>query len=197
VTNDELANNSVGYSEYLGSVVLPVFAEDGSLASYQFRPVVRHTSTEKKEGKNATGNGEAPKYISRRQQGRKGGVDIFRARPSWSSDGRHNANPSTVVIVEDVLSAIKVSRVPKNVGVALMGSHLKEEQAVKISQIADNVVVFLDNDNDEVKRSQRKAAKTVGPLVRGDVRIIEAEKDPKDHTNQELRDLLEGLCQRK
>lgn len=190
IESDELVSNSVGYSESLGSVVLPVFGEAGNLVSYQFRPVVRRTSEKARKGTDTNGSRTPPKYVSRCQQGRKGGIDVFVARPSWTGRTVSDERPSTCVVTEDVLSSIKVSRVPGCVGVAIMGSHVKQEQALKIAKLADNVAVFLDNDNAQVRNNQRKAAKLLGPLVSRNVRVIEADKDPKEHTESELRELL-------
>ena len=73
---------------------------------------------------------------------------------------------------------------------AILGSSLKEVQAVRVSKEASNVIIFLDNDNEQVRTNQKKAARLLEPLVKGSVRIIEAEKDPKCYTTSELRELL-------
>lgn len=96
-------------------------------------------------------------------------------------------------MTEDVLSAIKVSRVPGNVGVALLGSSLKEPQAVKAARLGRDVAVFLDNDNEQVRANQRKARKMLEPLAKGEVSILEQDKDPKEFTTEELREILDGI----
>lgn len=96
-------------------------------------------------------------------------------------------------MTEDVLSAIKVSRVPGNIGVALLGSSLKEPQAVKAARLGGDVAVFLDNDNEQVRANQRKARKMLEPLAKGAVSIIEASCDPKEMTTEEIREMLNGI----
>lgn len=190
VTSDECKRNSIGFSHRLGGVVLPVFAEKGGLVAYQLRPVVQGTGGQVPDGEDDSRRRTYPKYISRRKNGRPGGVDIFVARDGGDSGTGVPDSPSCVVVTEDVLSAVKVSRVEGVVGVAIMGSSLKEEQAVKIARIAPNVAVFLDNDNQQVKDNQKKAARLLEPLVSGEVRVVKADKDPKEHSNQELEELL-------
>lgn len=195
ITDDELRNNSVGYSEYLGSVVFPVFDQEGTLLVYQYRPIVREVGERFQDTQPEVEGGgrKAPKYITRRQKDREGGVDLFVARPSWSAGSDHDERgvATRVILTEDVLSAIKVSRVPENVGAALMGSSLKEKQAVKASRLGRDAAVFLDNDNEEVRKNQRKARKLLEPMMRGSVRIIEQDKDPKDFSTRELKELFD------
>lgn len=190
VTSDECKRNSIGFSHRLGGVVLPVFAEKGGLVAYQLRPVVQGTGGQVPDGEDDSRRRTYPKYISRRKKGRPGGVDIFVARDGGDSGTGVPDSPSCVVVTEDVLSAVKVSRVEGVVGVAIMSSSLKEKQAVKIARIAPNVAVFLDNDNQQVKDNQKKAARLLEPLVSGGVRVVKADKDPKEHSNQELEELL-------
>ncbi len=196
ITDDELRANSVGFSEYLGAVVFPVFSEEGVLLTYQYRPIVREVGEKIANGQDTGGTGQAPKYITRRQKDRAGGTDLFVARRGWSSGtdrDEHEPRDQRVVLTEDVLSAIKVSRVPGNVGVALMGSSLKEPQAVKAAKLGRDAAVFLDNDNEEVRRNQRKAKKLLEPMISGTVDIILAGCDPKEMTTEELRETLDGL----
>lgn len=193
ITDDELRANSVGFSERLGAVVFPVFGEEGALLAYQYRPIVREIGGKVSDGKDSEGDRETPKYITRRQKDRAGGVDLFVARTCRNSgaDNPERSVCTRVVLTEDVLSAIKVSRVPRNVGAALMGSSLKEQQAAKAAEIGRDAAVFLDNDNEQVRRNQRKARKLLEPLVRGSVTVIEQDRDPKAITTSDLRRILE------
>lgn len=190
ITDDELDRNSVGYSKRYGSVILPVFGEEGVLVSYQRRPVDRQVTRTSPGSENREGGRTPPKYVSCRQPGRSGGVDIFRAIPNRGARVDNPEHGVTIVVTEDALSAIKVSRVEGMWGVAVMGSSLKEPQAVKISREAADVIIFFDNDNEQVRANQKKAARLLEPLVKGNVKIIEAEKDPKCYTTSELRELL-------
>jgi|TARA_Y100000310_G_scaffold216268_1_gene217313 DNA primase len=92
----------------------------------------------------------------------------------------------TVCLVEDCLSAIKVGRYVT--AIALLSSNYREHLSTIIAR-HDRVIVFLDNDNPTVQREARKIYLRVELLVK-DVKLIRATKDPKDHTDEELRDFL-------
>lgn len=195
VTDDELAANNVGYSRSLGGVVFPVFMEEGEAAFYQYRPVDRQAEAVSRKEDTEGESTDAPKYISvgKRNVYRDGG--IFRTVPNWPS-GACNPDGTPIrkargVIVEDVLSAIIVSRIPGYQGIALMGLGISEKAMKVLAMEYDDIIVFLDNDNKEVRASQRKLNKVLAPLIRGECRIICSDKDPKEHRRRELLALLE------
>lgn len=190
IHDNELESNNVGYSERLGAVVFPVFGKEGTLDCYQYRPIVREVGESRAAGDKPHTERAYPKYITRFREDAVRGVSVFISLPNWVDNAGSTESPANVVVTEDVLSAIKVSRVPKNVGVAILGSSLKEQQAVKIAKLAPNVTIFFDNDNRQVQENQDKAKKLIEPLVCGKVRIIEADKDPKDHSISELESIL-------
>lgn len=195
LTDDELSANSVGYSECLDAVVFPCFDEEGNLSMFQYRRILRKSSQEGKQGEDDERASGMPKYVGRRKKGRMGGKDIFVSRNSGIRDGAWDDADSTdgsrVVIVEDALSAIKVSRVPGCRGVAILGASLTEHQATRIAGLAEEYVVFLDNDNRIVQKNQKKAQKMMEPFSKSVVKLVRSNRDPKEHTTAELRELLD------
>lgn len=191
IKDDELADNSVGFSESCGGVVFPLFNEEGSLVCYQFRPVLREGTSSTGQGKDTNGTGAPPKYVLRRPKDGTNRGHVFSTRPSWAGrvDGAQ-PDVDNVVVCEDVLSAIKSSRVPGNMGVAVLGSNLKEEQAVRIAKLGENATIYFDNDNDQVINNARKAAKLLEPLMVGRVYTIWENRDPKELSTQELKQKL-------
>lgn len=195
VTDDELVSNSVGYSRLLGGVVFPVFGPEGTPLFYQYRPVDTQVGRVQREEGTAGEAKSPPKYVSvgKRSRSRDGG--LFRTVPSWHDGTVRNDGTdigvTRAVLVEDVISAIIVSRVPGCQGIALMGSGLSDRALRQLATEYDDFVVFLDNDNSEVRASQRKLNKVLSPLIPGECRIICSDRDPKEHRLRELMELLE------
>lgn len=92
----------------------------------------------------------------------------------------------TVVIVEDVLSALRCSKFHDSI--ALLGVFLKPSMVQAISDRGyKNAIVFLDGDNTQVKLAARKIALRL-PFLR--TRIVETGQDPKKHSDEELSCLI-------
>ena len=116
---------------------------------------------------------ERPKYITRANK-----RNLF-----WHSF----KTKDTLVIVEDILSGIKCARIQDSL--ALLTVSIS-------SDIIDWVVknkykrffIFLDNDNRQVKQAQIALKNRLSLL--GEVKIIHADRDPKEHSEKELEDLL-------
>ena len=91
----------------------------------------------------------------------------------------------TVVLVEDVLSALRVAE--HTDALALLGTSLLPRAFnTIITEQYSNAIVFLDGDNPTVRRNARKIARSL-PI---DTRLIETGRDPKSYTPTELEELL-------
>jgi DNA primase len=91
-----------------------------------------------------------------------------------------SARGGTVVIVEDMFSAIKVGRhLP---AIALLGTELKDMLALTMF---DKYLIWLDNDKATVKVKQAKIKRRLDLL--GECAIIKTPLDPKDYTDEEIR----------
>lgn len=91
-----------------------------------------------------------------------------------------------LVICEDVLSAIKLHRCYASM--ALLSTHLHKNN-IKYLFGYDEIMIYLDNNNSEVKMNSLKIKQELLLYV-PKVKIIERECDPKTLSNNEL----EALC---
>ena len=178
ITKEELHDNSIGYSEYFGRVVLPTFDEKGTLSQYQTRKITGLTGT-------STFQRET-KYDTFIKQGSTSFQRLFNPKhPRSTLSGR---SMDTLCIVEDSLSAIKCNRyVPT---IALNGTSLDDKCILALVKTYRNFYVFLDNDNPQVKKSQRKLKKKLELVCKGKVTVVYKDKDPKELTNKELKETL-------
>lgn len=158
ITPDEIKRFKIGYSPSANRVILPVY-RDGALIFWQGRAL-----------------GEAkPKYLS----------------PHIKGDNKWFVNPSvtstTVVLVEDVLSAIKVGRV--SASIALLGSHIPNSILDICSQY-DKIILWLDYD----KRVEAvKYAKRLHSLLGKQILVVATQKDPKEYPTEEIHKELEAV----
>ena len=94
--------------------------------------------------------------------------------------GREN----TVVLVEDLISAIKVGRT--QLSMPLFSSDANKYQLHHIAQRLDHVVIWLDPDKWEQAIKLSKRAESFFKTVN----IVLSDKDPKCYTNQEIANFL-------
>lgn len=116
ITKEEIGEYGIGWSNYFGRVVLPIYSE-GRLVAYQLRKVDQR---------------KGPKYLTFKEKG---------VRNVVFTSGVGN-NGDCVCIVEDILSAIKVGRVVR--GLALLGS--PPSLPPIIQYLGGDVKIWLDKD---------------------------------------------------
>lgn len=164
---------NVGYSESLQRVILPVYGSDGELIWYQGR---------------AVHEGQRPKYLN----------------PTVPKDGRMfvscNRTPisgtTTVIVCEDILSAIRVGKATsclssdgnKYIGVSLLGTKLTTESINTLSN-AKRIISWFDADAAGSK-ARSELYKAVGIFTT--VNSIRSERDPKRYSDQDIRRYIEG-----
>lgn len=93
---------------------------------------------------------------------------------------------STVVIVEDVLSGLRVSQICDTI-VALGTNLMPAAVSTILRHKYENAVIFLDADNGVVRSEARRMAKKL-PFL--NVRHVEVGRDPKYHSDEQLRTLI-------
>lgn len=95
---------------------------------------------------------------------------------------------STVILVEDVLSALRVSALGWD-ALALCGTELHPEAANFIlTEGYKRAIVFLDGDNPTVQMKTRTIAKKLSWLS---TTIIETGQDPKNYPDSQLAEILD------
>lgn len=162
ITDDEIREHQIVYSDRLGRVILPVFDNEG-LAFFQTRKI--HDSDTK------------PKYLTYRN--RNSFKVIMKA-------GSVIPSPA-IVLTEDLLSAIKCGRIIDSS--PLFGTDISDLHLAYLVFHYNNFIVFLDDDNSIVKKKQLVLKNRLEQY--GKVTLIrDVDKDPKECTDTELKDIL-------
>lgn len=91
---------------------------------------------------------------------------------------------STVILVEDILSAIKVNRYYP--GVALLGTALNDDKIIHLSDYFNKVILALDPD--AIKKAMKLKKKYEGQFESFEVKLLK--KDPKDMSDEELDEVF-------
>ena len=161
ITDWECMRYGICYSSDLGRVILPQFDSDG-LASYSTRRVLEDD----------TGS----KYYSYRCR------DVATVCYSGVAKKQH------CVIVEDLLSAIKVGRYLP--AMPIWSTRIRDIHVNTLIDMGFNkFTVFLDDDNGQVKRDALKNKRILDKI--GECDIIHSDgKDPKEFTDNELQEIL-------
>ncbi|MDX9757148.1 MAG: hypothetical protein RBT52_06580 [Sulfurimonas sp.] len=115
-----------------------------------------------------------PKYITK---GAKNVLHIL---------GRESSQvPDSIILTEDLISAIKVSRVTPSM--PLWGSFVSLEDAKRLSERFAKAILWLDKDK---AQEAFKQAQKLSYLFKGGVSCIRTERDPKEYSTQQLQEYL-------
>ncbi len=157
LTKVDLLNHGVLWSDYYHRLIFPVYSSDGVLA-WQGR------------------------YFGEEKQAKWFGRGNLR-------DTYHilGTNQEKLVLTEDIISAIKVSKYYQ--AMPLFGSHIGLQRFKRLSMLVDEeteVVVWLDFD--KAKEALKEAK--LGALYNLNVRTIVAELDPKEYSYNEIQGFL-------
>lgn len=163
----------IGYSRSLQRVVLPVYDNNGDLIWYQGR---------------AVHDGQRPKYLNPTVP-KDGRMFIHRSDVEISSS-------TTVVVCEDILSAIRVGEATTQtihdgtiiLGVSLLGTKLTTESINRLGN-AKRVISWFDNDS-AGSTARTALFKDVGLFTT--VNSIRSERDPKRYSDEEIRQYITG-----
>jgi hypothetical protein len=163
ITKAERELHAIGWSEKRQRAILPIFMH-GKLVAFQERRLLP--------------NDNGPKYLTTRIKGVR--HPLFQVGPNYHG--------GVMVIVEDILSAIKVGRVAN--ATALLGVFLPDESTQYILRYKPALVlIMLDNDNTQVRVQQRKILRRLGAFVTTR-RVFVNGRDPKLMSEAELIEVL-------
>lgn len=163
ITPLEVEKYGLGYSNSFSCVVIPI-RNDGNLVGIQYRRIPSEQNV--------------PKYVA---------STYFRGL-FWHNNGgmRECVDSDMVFVVEDVLSAIKCSRICD--AVALLGTNLSDACLRRIKDYK-TYIVFLDNDNPQVLRNRNKIVARLQQF--GTVKVVDRrDRDPKEYSTEELKDIM-------
>lgn len=130
-------------------------------------------------------DGRLVKYQTRR-------VHASDTKPKYLTYGKSpytfiaHKDSGSCVIVEDMYSAIICNRLMGSV--ALLGTSMSDDTFDEIIGLYDRFYVFLDDDNPEVVANAHKI--TARLKYFRPVKHVMSDRDPKDHTMEELVDIL-------
>ena len=163
LNNEAIGQLGAYYHERTRRVVLPVL-DEGQLVYWQARNV----------GLCEAG---AAKYLNPK-------ADRTQLCPRYGSD-------DVVVLTEDILSAFRVGQVSE--AWSLMGTKLHTPTLVRLPTTGKPVLVWLDNDPTVRNAGQRAAADVMRNLTNVGIKChnIVSDKDPKFHSRQEIREVIE------
>jgi hypothetical protein len=91
-----------------------------------------------------------------------------------------------VCVVEDCVSAVKVSRYVDSV--ALLGSHLSLTKAVRLSRLYRNLYIWLDSDKVKEAHKFQQRYKSLFD----NVFVIFTKLDPKENTYKDIKEALDA-----
>ena len=165
ITDEEIQRYSFGYSSYHNRLVLPVYDADARLCYYQARTL----------GVPSKSN---PKYINVRSKGKDG---YF-----WQSARNSFWGCFNIVLVEDILSAVKVGRSCNCIG--LLGSYIPSSLT---SELVKYHKIYIWLDADKWKESIKYAIKLSAQMGKQVVPIY-TEMDPKGYTTRDIAGILGG-----
>lgn len=158
----ELARKyEIGYTEKLDRVVLPV-KRNGELLAVQMR---------------ALRDNQRPKYLN--PEGPKVEAAVFMS----------DEPTGITVVVEDILSAIKVGRVAH--ATSILGTTMTDQRAWTIAQNNHTAIIWMDND----MAGKKGKARAVNQLSMQGVRVYEVrtEDDPKTYNLDEIKEHLRSM----
>lgn len=95
-----------------------------------------------------------------------------------------NVNSRSAVLVEDIVSAIKVGHITGTI--PLFGSNLNITMMHRLKYLVDKLVIWLDPDKRTESIKFARAFHTLGV----DCLVVLSEKDPKEHTYEEITEIL-------
>ena len=151
----------VGYDRGTESLVFPCWSERG-VEAYQTRSF--------------RSGWDGPKYLTRRRYD----ADI----PQPVSEGE------VLVLTEDTLSAVKVSKVPGLAGCPLWTAPKGLGKLLTLSKFYKDIVVWYDNDNTQVRHNALQLARRLR-CYHPRVYIVLDKVDPKCYTVNVIKDTIE------
>lgn len=160
ITDFQIQEYRIGYSRYFDRLIFPVYM-GGKLVFWQGR-TFHHVTREN------------PKWLS---------VRVPRNQDVWFTAPCHSGC-DRVVLVEDILSALKVSNVAH--AVALLGVYIPDTLMWRLLKSKKEVVIWLDQDKTD--RSLHYTLRFRSAGIPTSMRSTPL--DPKKHTIKQLEEIL-------
>ena len=101
-----------------------------------------------------------------------------------------NPHSNVCIVVEDIVSAIKVGHNPHICAVPLFGSHISLTKALQLKKICSKLFVWLDKDVQCKAVKYAHTAQTIGLPAHN----IITDKDPKSYSDTEISEILNAVA---
>lgn len=184
ITAQEVEKHKFMWSEKCKLLICPIFGADNTIIAWQGRnfktkliPVFGDLTDDPKDGKIQYGDRselDGPKYFSKGQLG-----DILHI----ISPIKNVCDPTTIVIVEGVIDAIKVGRVFNCM--PLFGSHMSLGTLRRLKARFITVGVWLDPDKTvEAVKTALRASQLMRSFV------VVSTRDPKEYDINQIHDMV-------
>lgn len=162
ISEEQLQTEGVLWYPRKKSLVFPVYDKHGEQFGYMTKVFYKTES-----------NKTAPKWITY--------FDRPTTRMHYPYGYSYCDKYKSIVIVEDILSAIRLSSFVRSV--AILGTSLGDMQAVELSEHTDRLIIALDPDAIGKAYSMKKKYNS---LFSGGIRVCILKDDPKDYKDDGL-----------
>jgi DNA primase len=164
----EATSRGFMWSEFFNRVVVPIYSMNSTSLDAVHMRAVRPD--------------DKPKWLN---MGRPSPDAMY-----WTACDRNYTKSSFIVVVEDLISAIKIDLAGYN-AVAILGSDITDVQVQRIIKETASVVVWFDNDaagrkgaKDAIKQFTMQGIQTLH---------IESEQDPKAYSREMIQSYIQGV----
>lgn len=156
----DIALNNILWSDYYQRLIFPIIIE-GELLAWQGRYL-----------------GDEPKKAKWFSQGDIDKITYILGNPYIDN----------LILVEDILSAIKISTTGKHKAMPIFGSHISVKRLLTIKRFCGmNITIWLDRDKAKESMDFAYLARNLGMTAR----TVITEKDPKEYFKQEIIEILD------
>lgn len=159
ITDEEISLYNIGYSPYYKRIIFPVYQED-ELVYWQGRLI--------------NGDDEGPKWLNIKKKGRE---NIYFYAPCLA-----DKKIGGVVLVEDIVSAIKIARVAESI--ALLGSYIPDKLLLSLK----DRIVFIWLDEDKRLSAMKNVLRFNSVGIKVKLRVTK--KDPKCYEEEGIWRIL-------
>ena len=97
-----------------------------------------------------------------------------------------NTKSSRIIVVEDIISGIRVSRASGYATSPLFGSHISKRTMLILDKFYDQLIIWLDKDKEKESVKFAKNARDFGIKARS----VITDKDPKEYSDSEILSFL-------
>lgn len=168
LTKTDILNATVLWSEYHQRLIFPYFDDQG-LIGWQGR------------------------YLGTEKTGYQGSKRLAK----WYGLGKldsmihvvGNSKGRSCVLTEDIISALKVAHNPAICASPILGSHISVKRLLRLKLLFDTIYIWLDKDKQKESIKYSKTAQLLGLTSY----VIITDKDPKEHTDEQIKDILNGF----